>query len=237
MPFCNCLDSLERALRNSGPVLLLAVFLAWPGVTWGADGQSIVKFRWAFAALKQSGADLRLETIGSKSVLKTGDQLKMMVDLESECFVYVIHHSSQDTIKLMFPYTLKQISDDYQQRKKYFIPEGDRWFQLDQQVGSETFYLLASDRRLETLERLFQQYESAEPSRRAQINGQVLDEISTLKKQHRELVAAAERPETIGGTVRGFEKAQGMNPPDISVIAREISGPGFVVRTFTIDHQ
>jgi len=58
-----------------------------------------------------------------------------------------------------------------------------------------------------------------------------------LKKQHRELAAAAERPETIGGAVRGFEKAQGMNRPDISVIAREISSPGVIARTFTIEHQ
>jgi len=237
MLFCNGTDSLRRVLRNSGPVLLLLVFLTWPGITRGVDDQGVVKFRWAFGALKQSGAELKLETIGTKSVLKTGDQLKMMVDLESDCFVYLIHHSSQDTVKLMFPYTLKQLTDDYQQHRKYFIPEGDRWFQLDQQVGPETFYLLASARRLETLERLFQQYESAEPSRRAQINGEVLDEISTLKKEHRDLVATAERPETIGGAVRGFEKAQGMNLPDISVIAREVSGPGFVVRTFTIDHQ
>jgi hypothetical protein len=237
MLFCKGKDSLRRALRHSGPAMLFVVLLMCSGVSWCADDQGTVKFRWAFGALKQSGSDLKLETVGSRSVLKSGDQLKMMVNLESECFVYVIHHSSQDTLKLMFPYSLRQISDDSQQHRKYFIPEGDRWFQLDQQVGPETFYLLASTRRLENLERLFQQYESAEPSRRAQINGQVLDEIGSLKKQHRDLVATAERPETIGGVVRGFEKAQGMNPPDISVIAREISGPGFVSRTFTIDHQ
>jgi len=237
MLFCKGKDSLRLALRHSGPVFLLVVFFMWSGVSWCADDQGMVKFLWAFGALRQSGTDLKLETIGSRSVLKTGDQLKMMVSLESECFVYVIHHSSQDTIKMMFPFTLKQISEDYQQHRKYFIPEGDRWFQLDQQVGPETFYLLASTRRLENLERLFQQYEGAEPSRRVQINGQVLHELGSLKKQHRELVATAERPETIGGVVRGFEKAQGMNPPDISVVAREISGPGFVFRTFTIDHQ
>jgi hypothetical protein len=237
MFFWNRRDLLRRPLRRSGPAMLLVALFFGSGVSWCADDQGMVKFRWAFGALKQSGSDLKLETVGSRSVLKTGDQLKMMVNLESDCFVYVVHHSSQDTVKLMFPYSLKQISDNYQIHRKYFIPEGDRWFQLDQQVGPETFYLLASTRRLENLERLFLQYESAEPSRRGQINGQVLDEIGSLKKQHRELVAEAERPETIGGVVRGFEKAQGMNPPDVSFIAREISGPGFVVRTFTIDHQ
>ncbi len=73
--------------------------------------------------------------------------------------------------------------------------------------------------------------------RKTELTRQVLDEVRSFKKQHRELATAAERPETIGGAVRGFEKAQGMNRPDIAVIATEISAPGFAARTFTIDHQ
>ncbi|HQN18794.1 MAG TPA: DUF4384 domain-containing protein [Syntrophobacteraceae bacterium] len=237
MFFYNGKGPLRRALQYFGLLLLPALFLWWPMISCGAEGQDLVKFRWAFAALKQDGTDLRVESIGNRLALKSEDQLKMMVELESNCFVYVIHHSSQGAFTLMFPYSLKQLSDDYQQRRKYFIPDGDRWFELDQHTGYETFYLLASPRRQENLERLLQQYESTEPSKRAQVSAQLLDEISTLKQQHRQLASAAERPESIGGAVRGFEKAQGMNPPDISVIAREISAQGFFARTFTIDHQ
>ena len=227
-----------RVLRNFGVLLFSVIFALCPGIARGADDQEQVKFRWAFGALKQSGPEQKLEAIGSSpTTLKTGDQLKIMVEPETDCFVYVIHHNSQDAIKLLFPYSLKQFSDDYQQQKKYYIPETDRWFELDQHTGRETFYLLASAKRLDTLEKLLDQYEHADPPRKAEITKQVLDEISTLKKQHRELPAAAERPETIGGAVRGFEKAQGMNRPDISVMAREISVPAFLARTFTIEHQ
>ena len=237
MRFNRSMIGLTRALRNSGFMLLLVIFVSWPVNTWGAGSQEKIKFRWAFGALQQSETELKLEAVGSNTVLKTGDQLKMMVELETDCFVYVVHHSSQNDIKLLFPYTLKQLATDYQQQRKYYIPEGDRWFELDPHVGRETFYLLASRQRLESLERLFDQSESADPSRKAELSRQILDEIRTFKKEHRELAAAAERPETIGGAVRGFEKAQGMNRPDVAVIAGEISAPGFVVRTFTIDHQ
>ena len=237
MRFNRNMMGLAKALRYSGFLLLLAIFVSWPLNTWGAGAPETIKFRWAFGALQQSETEMKLQAIGSNSVLKTGDQLKMMVELESDCFVYVVHQSSQNEIKLLFPYTLKQITTDYQRQKKYYIPEGDRWFELDSHVGPETFYLLASAQRLEDLERLFDQSESADPSRKAELSRQILDEIRIFKRQHRELAAAAERPETIGGAVRGFEKAQGMNRPDIAVIASEISAPGFVVRTFTIDHQ
>lgn len=224
---------LQRCLWLFFTILLVVP----PAVARCAEEQAPVKFRWAFGALTEDGADLKLEALGTRSTLKTGDQLKMMVERQSDCYVYVIHHSSQDAIRLLFPYDLNQLADDYLQEKKYYIPQSDRWFELDQHSGPETFYLLASATRLEGLERLLSQYDRAESAKKADLSRQILDEIHTLKRQHRELAAAAERPETIGGAVRGFEKAQGMNRPDISVIAREISASGFVARTFTIEHQ
>lgn len=225
------------ALQNFGAILLAAILVSLSAGNVCAADLETIKFRWAFGALTQSGTDPKLEVVGSNAVLKTGDQLKMMVELENECYVYVIHHNSQDEVKLLFPYTLKQLSTDYQQQRKYYIPEGDRWFELDQHVGRETFYVLASANRLGNLEELFERYEKIEPPRKTELTRQVLDEVRSFKKQHRELAAVAERPETIGGAVRGFEKAQGMNRPDIAVIATEISAPGFAARTFTIDHQ
>jgi hypothetical protein len=224
-------------VRSFCGLFVTVLIAAYPALALSADEQALVKFRWAFGALKEDGANLKLETIGANATLKTGDQLKMMVERETDCYVYVIHHSSQDVIRLLFPYTLTQPADNHLQEKKFYIPQSDRWFELDQHSGPETFYLLASATRLESLERLLDHYDRANASLKTDLTRQILDEIRTLKKQHRELAATAERPETIGGAVRGFEKAQGMNRPDISIIAREISAPGFVARTFTIEHQ
>jgi hypothetical protein len=226
-----------RVFRNLGAMLLVAILAFLPAAGANGADQDTIKFRWAFGALTQSGTDPKLIVLGSNSVLKTGDQLKMMVELENECYVYVIHHNSQDEVRLLFPYTLKQLSTDYQQQRKYYIPEGDRWFELDQHIGRETFYVLASAKRLVNLEKLFERYEKVEPPRNTELTRQVLDEVRSFKRQHRELAAVAERPESIGGAVRGFEKAQGMNRPDIAFIATEISAPGFAARTFTIEHQ
>ncbi len=217
--------------------LVAGLLAAVPEVTAGAGEQDLVKLRWAFGALTDDGTTLKLESIGTSSTLKTGDQLKMMVERQSDCFVYVIHHSSQNQIRLLFPYSLTQLTDDYLREKRYYIPQSDRWFELDQHSGPETFYLLASATRLERLERLLDQYEHSNSAQKTELRRQLLEEIRSLKKQHRELAAVAERPETIGGAVRGFEKAQGMNRPDIAVISRELSAPAFIGRTFTIEHQ
>lgn len=231
-------SKLERWVKRVCCLFLVAGLLAAiPEGAAGAGEQNLVKFRWAFGALTDDGTTLKLEPIGTSSTLKTGDQLKMMVERQSDCFVYVIHHSSQNQIRLLFPYSLTQLTDDYLREKRYYIPQSDRWFELDQHSGPETFYLLASATRLDRLERLLDQYEHGDSAQKTELSRQLLEEISSLKKQHRELAAPAERPETIGGAVRGFEKAQGMNRPDIAVIARELSAPAFIARTFTIEHQ
>lgn len=237
MRFTNHPKWQKGILRGMGGLLLALLVVAWPAVVRSADEKDLIKFRWAFGALKQDGSELKLEPIGTNTALKTGDQLKMMVERQTDCFVYVIHHSSQNQIRLLFPYSLTQLTDDYLREKRYYIPQSDRWFELDQHSGPETFYLLASATRLDRLERLLDQYEHGDSAQKTELSQQLLEEIRSLKKQHRELAAAAERPETIGGAVRGFEKAQGMNRPDIAVIARELSAPAFVARTFTIEHQ
>ncbi len=76
------------AIRNFGTILLVAILVCLPAGKAGAADQETIKFRWAFGALTQSGTDPKLEVVGSNTVLKTGDQLKMMVELQNECYVY-----------------------------------------------------------------------------------------------------------------------------------------------------
>lgn len=199
--------------------------------------EETINFKWAFGALAGLGKDQKFEAITKDAVLKTGDRFKMMVELHKECFVYVIHHNAQGELSMIFPYSPQQFDTDYKVSKRYYVPRGDGWFELDQHLGRETFYLLASGQRLLHLEDLFGQYGSSDAGKKSETANLILDELRILKKQHRELATQAERPLTIGGTIRGIEKAQETTPPDISAISEEIRSSGFVARTFAIEHQ
>jgi hypothetical protein len=196
-----------------------------------------VAFRWAFGALVGRGADEKLMAVTQDTVLETGDELKMMVELQRQCYVYVIYHGARNEVKLLFPHELKQFSTDYAVGKRYYVPDGDGWFELDAGVGREAFHLLASRERLKTLEGLLLGYESAAPENRAEVAKEIVAEIRRLKKQHRELAVPAERPVTIGGRIRGMEKPPDAARPDVATIADEIHGADFYGRTFTIDHR
>ena len=205
---------------------------------WCAAGEEAdVDFRWAFGVLSGSGNERKLEPIVRDTTLRSGDQLKMMVELLKPCFVYVIYHNDRDGLKLLFPYTAGQSGAAVELSKKYYIPQGDAWLELDNRTGQETFYLLASAQRLSTLDELLAAHASADASKKAELVRDILGEIRNLRKQHREFVAPPERPVAIGGSVRGLEKQAGSGRPDVAVLADELMSSGFVARAFTIDHK
>lgn len=201
----------------------------------GADPD--VQFRWAFAAMVTRDGRTDVQPVTQDMELKSGDQLKMMIDMQRRCFVYLFHYNPQEGVKLLFPYSFQQFSGDYQPNRKYFVPRGEAWFKLDSNPGQEVFYLLASSRRLDSLEEAYLRHESAEASRKAESAKAILDQIRTLRKENRELAAPAERPVPIGGALRGIQKGQNPAALDIAPLADEILSTGFMARTFSIEHK
>ncbi len=223
------------------PSLLLAVplflLVGMRGDVIGKQqaGDEIV-FRWAFGAMVGPANDRRLVAITRDTVLKTGDRLKMLLQLKSQCFVYLFYRTAEDEIHLLFPYSLDLFESDYQTDVKYYIPRGEAWFELDDNIGPETFYLLASAGRLRRLEELYRMYHSGTEEERKEIAEKFFAEIRSLKNRHRILASPAERPIHIGGTLRGGIEGRHTSFPDIDPIASEVSSSGFYSKTFTIEH-
>ena len=201
-------------------------------------GKANVAFKWAFGAMVGAGNDKKFVPITRDTVLKTGDEIKMVVNVTKDCFVYVLYQNSKGEINLLFPYEFKQFLGDYKSGKNYYIPKARTWFVLDDNKGRETFHLLASAERLLQLESLVSQYSEANPSKKAGLAQQILTEIRDVRKHYRTFATLAEKPIAIGGNVRGVEKSfESMRRPDVSTITSEISANNFFGKTLTIDHQ
>jgi hypothetical protein len=214
--------------------LVLASFLC-PAAKAEEPAENNVAFRWAFGAMVGPMQERKFVPILADTALKTGDQLKCMLELHTSCFVYLIYQSSQGDMNMLFPYQLDQFSGDYQLMKTYYVPRDDTWFELDDKSGTETFYLIASASRLHELEALFQKAPSgADGGSRSEL---IHAQIKALKKQHRTLTASAERPVPIGGNVRGISKDVQTKTPDMGAGAIEVSAKDFYCRTFAIEHK
>ncbi|MEN6437853.1 MAG: DUF4384 domain-containing protein [Syntrophobacter sp.] len=237
----------RRGLQAS--ILLLLIMLAQtPALAAGemaiAGGPAItnsppdVDFKWAFAVLSSSpDGKATVQPITRDMALKSGDQLKMMVELQRKCFVYVFHYNPRDGLKMLFPYSLQQLDGDYQAGRRYFIPRSEAWFRLDANPGQESFYLVAAAQRLDDLERDYRAFENSGAGEKSRTALAVVERIKTLRREHREFALPAEKPVSIGGALRGVLPGQAPSQVDISALADEITSNGFMARTYTIDHQ
>ena len=195
-----------------------------------------VHFIWAFGALVGSEQGPDLISIDRKTVLQSGDQIKFYVELLEDCYVYLFYYSSQGDLILLFPFQGDENAG--QLHRKYYIPEGDAWFRLDDAVGKEKFYLIASVRRLYALEKRYAEHIHLKQSTAMQSSALgILDEIKKIKQKNRTLTAPAEKPVRLGGNFRGTKKAPETGKHDVYEIAREISAGDFYSRTITIDHR
>ena len=141
-----------------------------------------VDFRWAFAAKTSQDGKSITQPVTQDMALKSGDQIKMMVELQRKCFVYFFHDNRRDSVKLLFPYALQQFEGDYQPERRYYIPRGEAWFRLDENPGQEVFYLVASAKRLDELEKAYLRHESAEAALKAETARALVDLIKELRR-------------------------------------------------------
>lgn len=224
-------------MRRAFVLCVVLICLVATGGMVLAQEKDNIGFEWGFGALSGSAKDPQLASIVRDTALKSGDQVKMIVKLTKECFVYLIHEASDGDIALRFPYDLEQFTTDYKVGKNYYIPKGRQWFQLDEKVGRESFYLLASPTRLTDLEGLWKKYQSAPASGKAAIGQDILSEIRSVRKRFKTFTTTAERPISIAGNVRGVETPGAGRRPDVATITTEIIANNFYGKTITIDHR
>jgi hypothetical protein len=138
---------------------------------------------------------------------------------------------------MFFPYNLNQFSNDYEVSKNYYIPQGDFVLELDENVGQEKFYLIASAQRLPELENLYSSYESVEDFKKPKYIENIIHEIRQIRKSHKQFTTKAERPVVSIGGLRAHIIIEETKYSDLDKFAIEIAANNFFARTFTIDHK
>ncbi|MDR3570521.1 MAG: DUF4384 domain-containing protein [Syntrophobacteraceae bacterium] len=218
-------------------VLLISILFFQP-CAWGAQkNRSDPEILWAFAAMRSHSPHPRAEPVTSGMALSSGDKLKMMIRMKNKCFVYLIHKDSQGNFTMLFPYSPQQADSAYRRDRNYFVPEGEAWFELDNRTGKETFYLIASDQRLLDIEYTYKKYVSCKETKgKLDLGEEMLSELGAITQ--RRFASSGRAGLSAGrGLARGFERAAGADPTDITGLARKISFNNIYSQTFVIDHK
>ena len=218
--------------------LMLVAFMS-PCLAAGEGTEGPVALRWSFVAVTTGDGGNTITPIVKDTVLKTGDQFKILVAPEKGTFVYLLYRSSQNDLHLLYP-SRPLAYETAAAGAAATLPPGGDWFKLDEHPGEEVFFLMAADRRISTLENLLQRHEAAKTqSERAAKAEQILEEIRRLRWENRDFKSTAERPAAVMGQLRGVKKPPKIDIATVDVAdhATRIEAHGFFSRTFTIDHR
>jgi S1-C subfamily serine protease len=82
--------------------------------------------------------------IDQSGVLRSGDKFQVSFKASQNSYVYVILHDSKGEISQLFPNPKVELSTKVIKDNVYVIPAKNKWFWLDENVGKETIYLLAT---------------------------------------------------------------------------------------------
>ncbi len=221
------------------PLTLIALILFAQSFTYCAmqtgDSEENINYKWSFVAKIGPAGERKIAMVTRDTVLQTGDEFKMMVNLQKKCYVYVIHKGSSNELSVLYPYSFDA---QFELEKNYYLPKGRSWFKLDKNGGAETFYILASKERLTDLEQQLNAYITAAADKQKDLATAVVSEIKEIKKKFRTYQTLAERPISIAGNVRGT-KPDPVNPDkfDVATLSTEISANNFYSKTITIEHK
>lgn len=195
----------------------------------------VLEVRWVMAGLEKDADPSHPISISPETTLRTGDKIKMYLNAVNKCFFYLFYHNPEGQLQLIYPDSLPAAA--LVRGTRLTVPQGDRWFELDQKTGTETFHVLVSPTPLRSIEILYEDYR-----RQAFENGssatRLITAIDRLRHQQRPLTSKAERPLSIGGTIRGTPDAG----PDttesrLDHLAEDILTTDVFCRTYTIEHH
>jgi len=224
-------------LTSRAPFALILLFLVLSGPApdaFAADREDSIRFSWALIYENHQGnfepIDYRADTVR----LQSGDRFKIFLQPQSECYIYLLLHDSQKNLFLLFPEDFELFEGNTRLVRTYELPGANSWFYLDDNSGTELFYLVVSNRRLDQLERKVGGFlTGSSTSRRDRQAGSgkyaVLDEVKRLIKENSYLSDAAEKPVAVAGNFRGIREEDELN-------GIRIEAAGIYVETIRIQH-
>lgn len=111
-----------------------------------------------FAQRREAGGAVSLQPVADGDVLRrgesgpdSGDKVKFFFRTNCECFVYIINVDATAWITQVFP-PRGAPQAPVTEGSENLVPEGTRWWGLDEYTGVETIYFVASRERLDKLE-------------------------------------------------------------------------------------
>jgi CHAT domain-containing protein len=159
------------------------------------------------------------------SVLQSGDHFQVHVEINKRAHVYVLLFDSQGQAKELFPNPKIEQAGFIDGGQRIAVPEKDLWFWLDENTGTETLYILASEKPLPNIRELLRKMEAADEAGKRRISQEIKNNITIVQRG-------------VGGITKGkmvtYPLSDGKR---IEKVTEVVAGTDSVVRAISFQHR
>lgn len=163
--------------------------------------------------------------VSEGSIIRSHDNFQVHLETNRSSYIYILLYDSQGRASQLFPDSKINQPGFAEPGKKYVIPDKDLWFWLDENTGTETVYVLASEKPMEDIQELLKKMEKANEGEQKRLSQEIQQRIAVMQRG-------------AGGITKGqvvtYHLSDGKK---IQKVTEVVSGTGAMVRAISFHHR
>lgn len=220
---------------------------AVPQVAKPQEGPPISPTKEQVATIKEPAApvevaplSLRMNIIGQRkeadgsytevlvnegSVLRSYDNFQVHLETNRPAYVYILLYDSQGRASQLFPDPKIDHPGFIQPGVRVAVPVKDLWFWLDEHPGTETIYVLTSEKPMVDIQGLLAKMETVDDAGKQRVSQEIKQRIAIVQRG-------------VGGITKGQAVTYTLSDgKKIQKVTDVVTGTGSVVRAVSFQHR
>jgi hypothetical protein len=163
--------------------------------------------------------------VSEGSVLRSYDNFQVHLEVSRPTYVYILIYDSQGKAGLLFPDAKIDRSEFIEAGRKTEIPRRNLWFWLDEHTGTETIYVLASEKPMSDIQGLLAKMERSDEAGQQRVSREIKQRIAIMQRG-------------VGGITKGSAVTYTLSDgKQIQKVTDVVTGTGSVVRAVSFQHR
>jgi uncharacterized protein DUF4384 len=163
--------------------------------------------------------------VSEGSVLRSGDNFQIHLEPSRTAYVYILMYDSQGKAGQIFPDPKINQPGSVAAGSKLVVPARDLWFWLDENTGTETIYVLASEKPMTDIGGLLAKMEGRDDAGQKRASQEIKEKIAVMQRG-------------VGGIVKGNSVTYTLSDgKKIQKVTDVVTGTGSVVRAVSFLHR
>ena len=158
-------------------------------------------------------------------MLRSYDNFQVHLETNRPAYVYILLYDSQERASQLFPDPKIDQQGFLEQGRKVVVPANDLWFWLDEHTGTETIYVLTSEKPMSDIQGLLAKMETVDDAGKNGVAQEIKQRIAIVQRG-------------VGGITKGQAVTYTLSDgKKIQKVTEVVTGTESVVRAVSFLHR